>query len=287
MMMKRTDFIVVATVAAIAAALWLAPFSMRLNADDSNALQSAPDSTEASLNERVKVQTPFSSQEKEILERLKEPLTDGGFVARSSLREMLRQFSETQGVPIYFDEIAIEDEEIALDDDFEISLGDISRESALNLVLRLERMGRLSWIVQDDSLVITSIHAASETACVCLYDVSWLPEINQRQFPDILRAGIMDEEDYGGVIWSASIVNGILIVRADQASQRNVETLLNGLKVATQFRSGAPTANVLTTTIPVISHSMCGGSSAPGGMGGMGAWIDGVTPDGSGNQANN
>ena len=105
--------------------------------------------------------------EKKLLEALKSP-TECEF-KETSLADVIDYFKTRHKIEIHTDEKALEEAGVALDSTVTKTLHRVSLRSALRLVLR--DVG-LTFILQDEVLLVTSPVAAANTVKVVVYDVT-------------------------------------------------------------------------------------------------------------------
>lgn len=107
-----------------------------------------------------------------ILHALNEPVTvkfEG-----APLKDVMEEFGKLLDTPIIMDEVAISDEGIHLEEPVRFQVQDVAARSALEAIL--EELD-LTWLIENEILVITSATAAEDLLVTMAYDVSDLVEL--------------------------------------------------------------------------------------------------------------
>src|SRR5689334_3435413 len=87
------------------------------------------------------------------------------------LQDIVIQLSDEYGMPIQLDKNALEEAGIGTDSKVSVSLHNISLRSALKLMLGTLQ---LTWMVQDEVLIITTKEGAEKQIDTCVYNVQGL-----------------------------------------------------------------------------------------------------------------
>lgn len=114
------------------------------------AAQSAEDRIEVVLDGQLKVSLDFNDT----------PLLD-----------VVTQLEGDYGIPILFDRSALDEVAIAPDTEVTISISNVTLRSALDLMLRQPEMQDLTYIIEDEVLLITTNDVANATMQTIVYRV--------------------------------------------------------------------------------------------------------------------
>ena len=123
-----------------------------------------------------------SDEKATILQRLR-AVTELDF-AEVPLEEVVESLVEELDVPVLLDNRALDDEGVSTDDPVSVQIAGINMGNALNLMLNDLN---LTWIVEDEAVVVTSQEAAEETMNCRLYGVG--PLIDAVRQPEMDSLG--------------------------------------------------------------------------------------------------
>lgn len=110
-----------------------------------------------------------SASVEKIKHALHSPLSATGLeFTDTSLNEVLNELQERYAIPIHLDRPALEELGVNIDEPVTVSLRDISLQAALRLML--EQL-QLTYIIENEVLLVTSRDAAEKELLTCVYDV--------------------------------------------------------------------------------------------------------------------
>ena len=166
---------------------------------------------------------------------LRDPLRGTGLdFADVPLEEIVTVLEEDYGIPIELDVPSLDDIGIGPDEPVTISLHGISLRSALRLMLK---QLQLTYIIQDEVLMITTPEQAESELVICVYDVRDLvsgPKIAP-DFDSLIDAilGCVDKETWskngGGTAEIRPLKPGFLVISQTQAVHEEVQGLIQTL----------------------------------------------------------
>ncbi len=146
------------------------------------------------------------------------------------LNEIINELQETYDLPILFDNAALDEVAISPDTEVSINLRNISLRSALNLMLRHPGLEDLTYVVDEEVLLITTEEKANEKLVVQVYrvddlvnDYSQQPGGNEKNPYSSLVQAIM-----GCVEYDTWMANG--------SGEGTVQLMQPGLLVVSQTR---------------------------------------------------
>jgi hypothetical protein len=176
-----------------------------------------------------------SASTKRIEQALAGPLHSTGLdYTDQPIQDVVTQLSDEYGIHIQVDKRALEEAGIGTDSAINVSLHNISLRSALRLTLRTVQ---LTWIIQDEVLMITTKEAAEKDFDTCVYNVQGLVDDSD---PKSVKALV--DAIYGCVQANSWAVNGgamaevrplpsgLLVVSHTPAAQEEVSALLNKIR---------------------------------------------------------
>jgi hypothetical protein len=149
----------------------------------------------------------------------------------TSLEEVAGFIQETYNIPVQLDTTALEEEGIDPQEPVNVSLQGISLRSALRLMLKHLN---LTYIIQDEVLLITSPSAAESQLVTCVYDVRDLVAgANDVGGPDELIDAIINSissetwaENGGGEAVVEYLKPGMLVISQTRAVHEEIRALL-------------------------------------------------------------
>jgi hypothetical protein len=137
----------------------------------------APNVNEAALDNR-QATSAAAHIEAVLNEPLREPLQLEG----QPLNEVIEVLQEDYDIPIMFDIAALEEVAISPDTEISLNLRNITLRSALNLMLRQRGLEELTFVIDDEVLLITTKEKANEKLVVEVYRVDDLTRGIQQVF---------------------------------------------------------------------------------------------------------
>jgi hypothetical protein len=204
------------------------------------------DKTDASSELCQCINRDNAASTKKIEQALAGPLHSTGLdYADQPLQDVVTQLGDEYGIPIQLDKTALDEAGIGTDSKVNVTLHNISFRSALKLMLRTLQ---LTWIIQDEVLVITTKENAEKQIDTCVYNVQGLVDDSD---PKSVKALI--DVIYGCVqadTWAVSgggqaevrpLPSGLLVVSQTPAVQEEVSALLNKIR---KMREKAPLTKV-------------------------------------------
>jgi hypothetical protein len=233
-----------------------------------------PEKSDTSSSELCQcVNRDSSAATKRIELALAGPLHSAGFdYADRPLQDVVTQLGEEYGIPIQLNKTALEEAGIQTDTKVAINLHNISLRSALKLTLRTLQ---LTWVIQNEVLMITTKEDAEKDLDTCVYNVQGLvddadPKSIEALIDVIVSCVSTDSwaENGGGQAEVRPLPSGLLIVSQTQAIQEEVSTLLNKIR---KMREKVPLTKVGPHGYqPPPRPSSSGKSNQGGGSGGGG-----------------
>ncbi|MCA9231331.1 MAG: VWA domain-containing protein, partial [Planctomycetales bacterium] len=113
-----------------------------------------------------------SKAEERIQTALREPLKAPLEFVDQPLVDVVAQLVEEYQIPIQFDNSALNEVAISTDTEVNASLSNISLRSALNLMLKAEGLEGLTYVIDEEVLLITTEDRANETLTTKVYPVA-------------------------------------------------------------------------------------------------------------------
>jgi hypothetical protein len=107
----------------------------------------------------------------------------------SPLQDVVTQLQDDYQIPIQLDKPALEEAGIGTDEKVTVSLHNISLRSALRLMLK---QLQLTYIIQDEVLLITTKEQAEANLRICVYDIRGLVDEGDSKAIDALMETIID-----------------------------------------------------------------------------------------------
>jgi hypothetical protein len=192
--------------------------------------------------------------------------------ADRALRDVVAHLQDEYAIPIQIDGPALDEAGIGTDAPVTISLHDISLRSALKLILR--RL-QLTWIIQDEVLLITTKECAEKDLDTCVYNVQGLVDDSDpksvKALIDVICSCVATDtwaENGGGQAEVRPLPSGLLVVSQTAAIQEEVFTLLDKVR---KMRKSVPLSKVGPHGYePPPRQSSSGKSEKGGGPGGGG-----------------
>jgi hypothetical protein len=205
------------------------------------------DKPEASSSEYCQcINRDNSASTKKIEQALAGPLHSTGLdYSEQPLGDIVTQLSDEYGIPIQLNKVALEEAGIATDSKVTVTLHNISLRSALKLTLRNLQ---LTWIIQDEVLMITTKEDAEKELDTCVYNVQRLVDDSDprsvKALIDAIHACVATETwavNGGGQAEVQALPSGLLVVSQTPVVQEEVSALLNKIR---KMREQAPLAKV-------------------------------------------
>jgi hypothetical protein len=186
----------------------------------------------------------------------------------TSLEEVVGFIQESYNIPVQLDTTALEEQGVDRQEPVTVSLHGISLRSALRLMLKHLQ---LTYIIQDEVLVITTPEEAESQLITCVYDVRDLVAgANDVGGPDALIDAIISSicndtwaENGGGEAVIEFLKPGMLVISQTRAVHEEIRALLETIRdvqkqptpAAAAEKSAATAAdpNQLTTRAYILS----------------------------------
>lgn len=180
---------------------------------------------------------------------LRAPLHSGGIeFAEIPLKEVVNSLQDEYGIPIKLDTKALQEIGLSTDEVVNVSLRNISLRSALRLMLKDLQ---LTYIIQNEVLMITTPQKAEENLTTCVYDVSSLAGERDAQIDSIIDSIVSCvstdtwSENGGCQAEIRPIKPGMLVISQTAAVHEEIRSLLETLrKMRAKTAAGQPDAAV-------------------------------------------
>jgi hypothetical protein len=187
-----------------------------------------------------------SASSKKIEQALAGPLHSSGLdYADQPLQDVVTQLQDEYGIPIQLDKTALEEAGIGTDSKVNVSLHSISLRSALKLTLRTLQ---LTWIIQDEVLLITTKESAEKDLDTCVYNMQGLVDDSDpksvKALIDVIYGCVQVDTwavNGGGQSEIRPLPSGLLVISQTQAAHEQVSMLLNKIR---KMREQAPLTKV-------------------------------------------
>ena len=178
------------------------------------------DKTDASSSEFCQcINRDNSASTKKIEQALAGPLHSSGLdYTDQALQDVVTQLSDEYGISIQLNKTALEEAGIGTDSQVNVTVHNVSLRSALKLMLRHVQ---LTWVIQDEVLMITTKEDAEKDLDTCVYNVQ----------------GLVDEADPKSVKALMDVIYGCLRTdtwAANGGGQAEIRPLPSGLIVVSQ-----------------------------------------------------
>jgi hypothetical protein len=162
--------------------------------------------------------------------------------ADSPLEEVASYLQDRFGLPIQIDTVALEQNGINAQEPVTTRLSNISVRSALRLILKPLQ---LTYIIENEVLMITTAQEADSRIRTCVYDVRDLiddnPQIALKELTDVITSGIKaDSWDNNGSGRVRSYPPNLLVIAQTQEVHERVRNLLGTMR---QMRQAAREAD--------------------------------------------
>lgn len=172
------------------------------------------------------------------------------------LTDVMKQLQDDYGIPIHLDAVALEAVGVRPDEQVSLNLNNTSLQSALRLMLK--RL-QLTYLIQDEVLIITTPDEAEQQLITCIYDVRDLVVDSKdahslRALVDTVVSIVHTEtwaENGGGEAEIRPLRPGVLVISQTQAVHDEIRGLLNGIR---QVR-GWQTAGVAAANVPPAEYA--------------------------------
>ena len=113
-----------------------------------------------------------SKAEERIQAALREPLKIPMEFIEQSLNDVIAELQDVYEIPIQFDTSALNDVAISTDTEVTINISNVTLRSALNLMLKQPDLQDLTYVIDEEVLLITTKDVADETLKVKVYPVA-------------------------------------------------------------------------------------------------------------------
>jgi len=281
--MKGRRFVGGFTLFALLAAAVLLKFAYRANGAEAPKARFQPESPaeKSVLTESSKhAAKPVSDQEelcqcmeqketsaaKKIEQVLAGPLHSNGIdVADQPLIDILMQLQDEYQIPIQLDTTALEEAGVGSDSPVTRTFRNISLRSALKLMLEPLK---LTWIIRDEVLMVTTTEVAERRLVTCVYNVQGLVDDGDPKSMDALIDAIVTcvapgtwSENGGKQADIRPLIPGLLVVSQTSAIHEEVKGLLAKIRKA---REQVPISKARPRVAePAPSHSPPNPSQQP------------------------
>jgi hypothetical protein len=183
---------------------------------------------------------------KRIEQALAGPLHSTGLdYADQPLQDVVTQLSDEYRIPVQLDKTALEEAGIGTDSKVTVTLHNITLRSGLRLMLRTLQ---LTWIIQDEVLMITTKENAEKEMDTCVYNVQGLVDDSDpksvKALIDVIYGCVQTDtwaENGGGQAEIRPLPSGLLVISQTPAVQEEVSALLNKIR---KMREKAPATKV-------------------------------------------
>ena len=212
--------------------------------------QTSPsDNSETPSSHRQCVGDYASPSVERIKQALASPLKSGGLdFVDTQLEEVVAFLQDDYNIPIQMDSIALEDIGVGPDEPVNFHVKDISLQSALRLILR--RLG-LTYVIQDEVLLITTPEAEEAELVLCVYDVRDLTGKHEYdEGSDALVDTIVRcveptswAENGGGDAEISFLEPGVLVVLQSSNRQQRIADLLDRIRSVPREQDGTAVNN--------------------------------------------
>jgi hypothetical protein len=163
------------------------------------------------------------------------------------LQEVVQQLQADYGIPIQLDGTALEEIGLGFDEPVTVSLHNISLRSALRLMLKPLQ---LTYIIQDEVLIITTPEEAESQLVVCVYDVRDLIDGSKdkaglESLINMIASCVATDSwatNGGGESEIHPIKPGLLVISQTQAVHEEVRSVLATIRHVRGERPEAPEA---------------------------------------------
>jgi hypothetical protein len=175
---------------------------------------------------------------------LNDPLQSNGLdFADTPLEEVVNLLQSEYGIPIQVDRPALEAAGLNPSDGVTVNLHKISLGSALRLMLK--RL-QLTYIIDDEVLIITSPEEAEARLSTCVYNVHGFVDDTSTKSMDELMDTIVScvsteswAENGGGEAEIRSLKPGLLVISQTQAVHEQIRSLLKAIRAMRDSGGGA------------------------------------------------
>jgi hypothetical protein len=230
----------------------------------------------------------FGEGSAKISKVLAAPLKPSGFeFAEEPLENVVRFLRDEYDIPIQIDEPGLEDAGLTRDEPVTVAARNIALDSALRLMLKAKG---LTYIIQNESLVLTTLDASDSQQTTCVYDVRDIVQALPRRKTPAGASAWADYDPVIGVItkcvcpdtWKEngskgdvrSIAPGVLVIYQAPHVHEQVANLLNAIRqTLRQPVQHLPNAELVRPVQAEIEVKTGGGGGygIRGGRGGDGA----------------
>lgn len=179
---------------------------------------------------------------KRIEQALAGPLLSSGWdFVDQPLKDIVNLLRDEYRIPIQLNTLALEEAGIDSSQKTTISLRGVSLSSALRLMLKQHQ---LTYIIQDEVLMITTKEDAEKDLILCVYDArKVLADANDKNIKELVET-ITDcvstdtwSQNGGGQAEIKTLAPGVLIVSQTRAVHEEIQALLATIRRVTQGRA--------------------------------------------------
>jgi hypothetical protein len=165
--------------------------------------------------------------------------------ADRALQDVVSDLQDEYGIPIHIDKTALEEAGIGPDSPVTMSLHNISLRSALKLILRHLQ---LTWIIEDEVLMITTKESAEKNLDTCVYNMQGLVDVSDpksvKALINVICSCVATDTwaaNGGGHAEVQPLPSGLLVVSQTAAVQEEVFALLDKIR---KMRQSVPLSKV-------------------------------------------
>jgi hypothetical protein len=163
---------------------------------------------------------------------LSSPLHRSGLdFADTPLAEVVEQLQQEYEIPIHIDAKALDEIGVGTDEPVTLNLQGISLRSALRLMLKQHQM---TYIIDDEVLLITTPEESDSRIKVCVYDVRDLvgsnPASTLKQLSEVVTSCVSPESWNGGGGSIRSYPPNLLVISQPQAVHAEINSLLKRMR---------------------------------------------------------
>jgi hypothetical protein len=220
--------------------------------------------TQAESDKESKPTNPGFASPEDIEVLLDSPLKSLLQFSEIPINEVMNHLQEEYQIPIVFDSASMEEVAISPETEVTLNLRNITLRSALNLMLRQPGLEDITYIIDDEVLMITTKEEANSHLVIAVYQVDDLidngsPRKKGEKSPyTSLVKVITDCVEHDS--WMANgtgegVVHlmkpGILVVSQTKAVQDKIATLLKRLRSASADISRTQEANRAISSLPL------------------------------------
>lgn len=176
------------------------------------------------------------------------------------LREVVTSLQDDYGISIKLDHTGIEEIGLSRDEKVSANLHNVSLRSALRLMLKDLQ---LTYVIQDEVLMITTPQKAEENLTTCVYDIASLAGERDAQMDSIVDSIVSCvatdtwSENGGGEAKIRPIKPGILVISQTATVHEEIRNLLEALRKTRAKTATDPAAASFGAVVPVDEVITC------------------------------